>query len=65
MLRCTFRKNLDGNLIRKIETFRNDMNFSLEQNFHFISIQRNACIFVKKSRANFALARYTYHFVMF
>ena len=30
--------------------------------FHLISLQRNNCIFVKKSRVNFAQAKYTYHF---
>ena len=39
-------------------------NWAIE-NFHLISLQRNACIFVKKSRVNFALAKYTYHLEIF
>ena len=62
LLDHTVKNNLDGNLFWKIKSFRNNTYISLERNFHLISLQRNACKFVWKSRVNLALAKYTYNF---
>ena len=52
----TVKSNLHGNLFSGFKHFE-----IIHMYFHLISLQRNACIFVKNTRLNFALGKYRYN----